>query len=253
VELDPTVPSVMSWFYSDASRYLHSPLGHIIISDGRNYVRLANKHYDLITVDAPPPLWGAAAVVLLTHEFYQEVRQRLRPGGVLASFIPYSGRPSQQMYLRTFRATFRYMTVIRSPRYHGMYVLGSQAPMVFRASAITAVFGSRAARADLASAPDYGPVPTTSWPGIIQRLVWLTNGQVDTYSGPGPMLTDDHPLSEYFLIRDLGPAADRGSGKFERPALQLALVVTILLGILACGVVLETLWRPTRRVGTSQP
>ncbi len=253
VELDPTVPSVMSWFYSDASRYLHSPLGHIIISDGRNYVRLANKHYDLVTVDAPPPLWGAAAVVLLTHEFYQEVRQRLRPGGVLASFIPYSGRPSQQMYLRTFRATFRYMTVIRSPRYHGMYVLGSQAPMVFRASAITAVFGSRAARADLASAPDYGPVPTTSWPGIIQRLVWLTNGQVDTYSGPGPMLTDDHPLSEYFLIRDLGPAADRGSGKFERPALQLALVVTILLGLLACGVVLETLWRPTRRVGTSQP
>ena len=34
VELDPTVPTVMSWFYSDASRYIRSPLGHIVISDG---------------------------------------------------------------------------------------------------------------------------------------------------------------------------------------------------------------------------
>ena len=53
VDLDPTVPSVMPWFYPDASTYLHSPLGQVIISDGRNYVRLSNKRYDLITVDPP--------------------------------------------------------------------------------------------------------------------------------------------------------------------------------------------------------
>jgi len=241
VELDPTVPSLMSWFYPDASRYLHSPLGHVIIADGRNYVRLTDKHYDLITIDAPPPVWGAGAVVLMTHEFYQEARQRLDPGGVLASFIPYSGQ--SKLLIRTFRASFRYMTVIGGPQPYGMYLLGSQSPMNFRTSAIMRVFGSRAARADLAGAPDYGPVPVTSWPSIIHRQVWLADGQVDAYAGSGPLLTDDHPLSEYFLIHDLGLRSNQGQPLSERPTLQLALAVTGLLGLLVIGVLSEAQWR----------
>ncbi len=66
VELDPTVPAVMSLVLPDASKYLHNPLAHVIVSDGRNYVRLSDQHYDLITVDLPPPVWSAGAVVLLT-------------------------------------------------------------------------------------------------------------------------------------------------------------------------------------------
>ena len=67
MELDPTVPAVMHWFYPNASKYLHSPLAHVIVSDGRNYVRLSDKHYNLITVDLPPPVWSAGAVVLMTR------------------------------------------------------------------------------------------------------------------------------------------------------------------------------------------
>ena len=240
VELDPTVPTLMSWFYPDANRYLHSPLGHIIINDGRNYVRLSNKRYDLITIDAPPPVWSAGAVVLMTRQFYQEARARLEPGGVLTSFVPYSGPALERLLLRTFRASFRYVTVIHGPRPYGMYLLGSQAPMVLRASAIMHVFGSPAARADLAGAPDYRSVPVTSWPSIIHRLVWLRDGQVNAYTGAGPMLTDDHPLSEYFLIQGFGAG-------FKRPALELALVVTGLLGLLVISIGLETLWRRRMR------
>ena len=240
VELDPTVPTLMSWFYPDANRYLHSPLGHIIINDGRNYVRLSNKRYDLITIDAPPPVWSAGAVVLMTRQFYQEARARLEPGGVLTSFIPYSGPALEKLFLRTFRASFRYVTVIHGPRPYGMYLLGSEAPMIFRASTIMHVFGSPAARADLAGAPDYRPVPVTSWPSIIQSLVWMRDGQVNAYTGAGPMLTDDHPLSEYFLIQGYGVG-------FKRPALELALVVTGLLGLLVISIVVETLWRRRMR------
>jgi spermidine synthase len=244
VELDPTVPTLMHWFYRDANRYLHSPLAHIIISDGRNYVRLTNKHYDLITIDAPPPIWSAGAVVLLTHEFYQEARQRLNPGGVLASFIPYSG--DAKLFLRTFRASFRYVTVLHGPRPPGMYLLGSDAPMNFRASAITQVFGSAAAQADLANAPNYPKTPVAAWPKIIHQLVWLTNGQVNSFAGPGPLLTDDHPLSEYFLIRDFSIRSNDSVSAFELPALRLAIVATGLLCLLICGLILDALWRRPR-------
>lgn len=241
VELDPTVPSVMSWYYPDATKYLRSPLGHIIINDGRNYVRLTNKRYDLITIDAPPPVWSAGAVVLLTREFYQEALQRLAPGGVLTSFVPYG---DTQLLLRTFRASFRYMTVIRGPQPFGMYLLGSQAPISLRRSAIMKVFGSPAAREDLAGAPDYRPVPVSSWPSIINSHVWLTNGQVNAYTGAGPLLTDDHPNSEYFFLQNLD-LSQNSQPVFERAALESGLVVMCLLILLVAGLALEAVsrWR----------
>jgi hypothetical protein len=67
--------------------------------------------------------------------------------------------------------------------------------------------------------------------------VWMTDGQVNAYTGAGPLLTDDHPLSVYFLAKGFV-----GVG-FERAALELALVVTGLLGLLVISIVLDTLWR----------
>jgi spermidine synthase len=243
VELDPTVPTVMHWFYQDAGKYLHSPLGHVIISDGRNYVRLSDKRYDLITIDAPPPVWSAGAVVLLTREFYQEAVQRLEPGGVLTSFVPYT---NAKLLLRTFRASFRYVTVIHGPVAYGMYMMGSQAPIPLRSGAIMQVFGSPATRADLASAPDYGPVRTRAWPGIIRKLVWLTNDQVNRYVGAGPLLTDDHPLTEYFLLSSFSSIASSGP-VFERAAVETGLVVMGLLLLLGAGLTLEAVSRRRAR------
>src|SRR5215469_483821 len=250
VELDPTVPTLMSRFYPRANRYLHGRLGHVIISDGRNYVRLSNKHYDLITIDPPPPIWSAEAVVLMTQEFYQEARQRLGPDGVLASYITWSTPETRKLLLRAFAASFPYVTVLQggrvgvgrdrdAPLFSGLYLLGSDAPMDFRASTIIKVFGSRAAQSDLAGASSFHAVPVTLWPSIIGQRVWLTDRQVDTYAGAGPTLTDDHPLTEYFMIHDFY-LRSRG---YEQVALKLALTVTCLIAVLILGITLETLWR----------
>lgn len=234
VELDPTVPTVMHWFYSDASTYLHSPLGHVIISDGRNYVRLSNKRYDLITIDAPPPISSAGAVVLLTREFYQEAIQRLEPGGVLTSFVPYG---DASLLLRTFRASFRYVLVMRGLRY-GMYMIGSQSPLQLRSSAVRKVFGSPAIRADLDSAPDYGPYPTAAWPGVLDKLIWMRNDQVNRFVGTGPILTDDHPLTEYFLLSSISSFTLSGP-ILERAAVETAFVVICLLVLLGGGLTVQ--------------
>jgi spermidine synthase len=245
VELDPTVPTVMSWFYPDAAKYLHSPLAHVIISDGRNYVRLSNKRYNLITVDAPPPVWSAGAVVLLTHEFYQEARQRLTPGGVLTSFVPYGDTP---LLLRTFRASFRYMTVISGPIGYGMYLMGSQAPIHLSSSEIVKVFGSAAAQADLAGAPDFPRTPAKAWPAVLHKLVRFTNNQVNAYAGNGPLLTDDHPLTEYFLLSNLGQSS-KGWPTFEKAAVKTGVTVMCLLALLVialAGSAFSRRWTATR-------
>jgi spermidine synthase len=240
VELDPTVPSVMHWFYPDANRYLHSPLGHIIVNDGRNYVRLTDKRYDLITIDAPPPIWSAGAVVLLTREFYQEVRQRLTPGGVFTSLVPNDA--AAPLLLRTLRASFRYVMVIR-PKHFGILMMGSDSPIQFNAGSVTKVFGSAAARADLAGAPDYKPIPAKAWPSMLHSLIWLTNSQVSAFAGAGPLLTDDHPVIEYFFLSNLHSLSIGGPPLFERAALQTGFVLAGLLLLLIIGLAVEALSR----------
>jgi spermidine synthase len=236
VDLDPTVPSVMPWFYPDANYYLHNPLSQVVISDGRNYVRLSDKRFDLITVDPPPPIWSAGAVVLQDQEFYQEAAQRLTPGGVLTSYIPLQRSQLEEMLLRTFRTAFRYMTVVHAPGPYGVYIMGSQAPITFSPAGISAVFGSPAARADLSSAPDYKPTTTAQWVSDIQGDVWLTNNQVDAYTGTGPLITDDHPLTEYFMLA----GSTVGPTQLVR---QLCMVVTGLLALLVVAYAIDSLVR----------
>ena len=238
VDLDPTEPSVMSWFYPDASKYLHNPLGQVVISDGRNYVRLSGKHYDLIAIDSPPPIWSAGAVVLLTKEFYQEASERLTPGGLLTAYIPLQKPPSlEKMVLRTFRSVFRYMTVVCDPLNRGgTYILGSQAPIALKPAELQAVFGTPAARADLAGAPDFPARSTAQWVKIVQHDIWLTDNQVNAYTGPGPLITDDRPLTEYFMLAGSGEGA-------EQLPLRLCLVVTGLLVLLIIGAAVNSVTR----------
>jgi spermidine synthase len=233
VELDPTVPTVMPWYYADAGAYLHNPAASVDISDGRNYVRLSDKRYDLITIDSPPPIWSAGAVVLLTQEFYQEAAQRLAPGGVLAAYIGLHPAPLEKLILRTFRSQFRYMTVIYPPAHVGTFILGSQAPITFSPGVTQAVFGTPAAQADLAGAPDSPDLTTAQWASLIPASTWLTNDQVDAYTGPGPLLTDDHPLTEYFLFDGYG---DKSAHAL---VVRLCLVVTGLLALLIIGAAVD--------------
>jgi spermidine synthase len=236
VDLDPTVPSVMPWFYSGASNYLHNPLSQVVISDGRNYVRLSDKRYDLITVDPPPPVWSAGAVVLQDQEFYQEAAQRLTPGGVLTTYIPLQQSQLEKTLLRTFQTAFRHMSVVRAPGGSGVYIMGSQAPITFSPAGIRAAVGSPAARADLRGAPDYPPTTTAQWVSDIRGDVWLTDSQVNAYTGTGPLITDDHPLTEYFMLR---------GGRVSTTQLvdRLCLVVTGLLALLVIAYAVDSALR----------
>jgi hypothetical protein len=38
---------------------------------------------------------------------------------------------------------------------------------------------------------------------VIGRQLWLIDDGARIAAGPGPLVTDDHPRSEYFLLRRL--------------------------------------------------
>jgi spermidine synthase len=202
VELSPSVPGQMPTFFSDADRFLHDPKGRIIIADGRNYIRLATARYDVIVVDPPPPIESAGTVVLYTSEFFSEARQRLNPGGIFLLWLPYLTTADEfKTFLRTFRSNFPHVDVVLSPVKNGAYLLGSDMPLVLDRAKLESLLGSPNAEADFATAPDDPKLDGAGWTREIAADNWLNDTQVDAFVGSGPVITDDRPLSEYYLLR----------------------------------------------------
>ena len=56
-------------------------------------------------------------------------------------------------------------------------------------------------QADLDDAPDSPHLSGAGWARLMVGDVWLRDAQVDAFSGPGPLITDDRPRTEYFLLR----------------------------------------------------
>jgi predicted membrane-bound spermidine synthase len=202
VELSPTVPSRMPVFFPDASTYLHQPKGGVITSDGRNYVGLARDKYDLVAVDPAPPIESAGSVVLYTREFLTEGKARLRPGGVFLLWMPYAlPMDDLKAHVRTFHNVFPHVSLMLSPGGHGMFMLGSDAPLQFDDRDVLQVLGNPDAVRDLADSPDYPPTDGPGWVRAVHKSEWLSDDRVTAFTGPGPQITDDRPRSEYFLWR----------------------------------------------------
>jgi spermidine synthase len=202
VELSPTVPSRMPVFFPDGDRFLDHPKGRVIVSDGRNFVRLSRETYDLVAVDPAPPIESAGSVVLYTREFLTEGKARLRPGGVFMLWIPYAlPLDDFKEHVRTFAGVFGHVRLVLSPGRHGVFMFGSDAPLAFSDANIRRVLGSPDAIADLNDVPDHPPTDADGWVEVVRRSQWLADDRLRAFIGPGPEITDDRPRSEYFLWR----------------------------------------------------
>jgi spermidine synthase len=202
VELSPTVPSRMPVFFPDADRFLDHPKGRVIVSDGRNYVRLSRETYDMVAVDPAPPIESAGSVVLYTREFLTEGKARLRPGGVFMLWIPYAlPLDDFKEHVRTFAGVFGHVRLVLSPGRHGVFMFGSDAPLEFTEPNIRQVLGNPAALRDLNDVPDHPPTDADGWVEVVRGSQWLAGDRLRSFIGSGPQITDDRPRSEYFLWR----------------------------------------------------
>jgi hypothetical protein len=57
--------------------------------------------------------------------------------------------------------------------------------------------------ADVNGAPDSHSRSVEQWVATLQGLTWASGDALRRAVGDGPLITDDRPLPEYFLIRRL--------------------------------------------------
>lgn len=203
VELVPSVPKTFGVFYPDAQQVLANPHGHIVIADGRNFVEMTSQHYDIIVVDPPPPTYSSGVSVITSREFYAAAKARLAPGGVMMQWIPYGSTLSEfKAHVRTYRAVFPHVIIAFGAAGSGLYMLGSEQPIAFDAATIQQALSRPGIVEDLSSAFDSPRHNLAGWAALIPTLIWVQGDQVARFAGKGPLVTDDRPLPEYFLLRD---------------------------------------------------
>ena len=202
VELVPSVPQMFHYFYPDAESLLANPNGHVIVTDGRNYIELTNQTYDIIVTDPPPPIQSSGASVISSLEYYQAGHARLNPGGIMMQWTPTGSNADEfKAHLRTFHAVFPHVIVANGPGGYGYYFMGSDEPMVFEDATMREVLSRPGILADISSAYDSPEKTLDGWARRIPTLVRMTDDAVTASTGPGPLITDDRPIPEYFLLR----------------------------------------------------
>jgi hypothetical protein len=99
---------------------------------------------------------------------------------------------------------FPHVTIVRGPGGYGAFMLGSDEPIVFTDEAMRSILSRPGLIENLSEPPDTPARSVDAWVRLIPSLVLLEDEQIDAQVGSGPMVTDDRPYSEYFLLRRLG-------------------------------------------------
>ena len=86
-EIEPLVPSVVSKYFSEHNfSVVTNPKTRIHIDDARHYLMTTDEQFDAITSDPLDP-WVKGAAMLYSREFFEIVKKRLKPGGVVTLFV----------------------------------------------------------------------------------------------------------------------------------------------------------------------
>ena len=218
VELVPSVPDMFKWFYDDADAVLADPNGQVIIADGRNHVELTDRTYDFVVVDPPPPIETAGVSVISTLEFYEAAKARLTPDGVMMQWIPYGQTVDEFLaHVRSLLAVFPNVNVIAGPGGYGFYMIASDGAVDITPERIRAVLEEPGVLEDVNDAPDSQDRSVDQWVQTFSGLGWASGDILRAAVGDGPLITDDRPLPEYFIIRRL---TDPNAQRLTLPALR---------------------------------
>jgi len=194
-ELNPEVVSCSRYFETQNQHVLSKPATHLVIDDGRNFLQMAQRKYDVITLEPLPPFF-AGTVSLYSKEFNQLVQRHLNPGGVFAQWLPFhlvTDRDAR-MIVKAVSEVFAHVEVWKMPGDGCAIILASDAPLRFRPEALAQ---RPEAQRDLASF-GYGDL------AALERGVVLHEDRIANYVAGVPPVTDDHPWLEY------RPWADEG-------------------------------------------
>jgi spermidine synthase len=186
VELSEGVVNAAPWFKDENYDLLNLPNVHLRVDDGRNYLLLTDRRYDVVTADIIRPN-DAGAANLYSAEYYRLVRNVLRDDGLMVQWLAPFSEYQYKLLMRTFLSVFPYVTLWSN----GDLLVGSKSPIKVDPAVLATKFRPSRAASALAA------VGLTD----AQQVLDMYNAdkpELLTVAGDGPLITDNFPYIEYF-------------------------------------------------------
>jgi len=209
VELVPGVFKSFDYFFDDVDRLRKLSNGHMVVDDGRRFLKRTNQKFDVITIDPPPPIEAAGSSLLYSAEFLEIIKQHLTEGGILQLWMPVTAdRATAEAIARTITEGFPYVRVFPSVEYVsvsdsvqklGYFFIVSTSPIANISSREMARKLPESARKDLLEW--YPKLNCEQIFGRILSLEFTPEKIVDLSFNN--KITDDRPYNEYYLLRRL--------------------------------------------------
>lgn len=114
-EIEPSVIEASDQFVAENHAVLSDPRTEVIYDDARHFLATTDELFDVITSDPIHP-WVRGAASLFSVEYHELVKQRLRPGGVVAQWVPLyeTDEASAKSQIGTFVQSFPNATLWNS-------------------------------------------------------------------------------------------------------------------------------------------
>jgi spermidine synthase len=200
VELSGSVIRGSDWFRHSNLDVLARPNVRLRLDDGRNHLLLGGRSYDVITADLIWPL-HAGAGNLYSAEYFRLARGALRDDGLMLQWIGSRSATQYRLVTRTFQSVFPDTTLW----FNGILMVGAKKPLRIDRAAFERKLQDAVLRESLAS------VSINDFASLL-GMYRAGPEELAAFVGPGPILTDDRPMVEYYrsLPRDEPPADLRG-------------------------------------------
>ncbi len=183
---------------------------HLIAEDGRNHLLRTGDRYDVIICDSTHPT-TADSWLLYTREFYRLCRQRLKPGGMVAQWVPTHGLSVEEYrtIVRTFSQVFPHSSLWVNQVY--TILLATPQPLAVDMGELAGKLARPAIAANLDKVELADPVAFLGTLGLDEK-------GVARYAGEGNVNTDRRTRAGY------RPQGERLDGSEVLDSLQPLLV-----------------------------
>ena len=185
VELSDSVLRAGPFFAHVNYDLLNRPNVTVRVDDGRNFLALTDRRFDVITADIIQPGHAGAGHVY-SREYFSLVRRALSDDGVVLQWIGHRPSVEYKLIMRTFLDVFPEATLW----YDGNFMVGSRRSITIDAGVLERLRQNVLTREAL---------DAVGLKGFDQLRSWYTAGadEMRAFVGAGPILTDDRPLVEY--------------------------------------------------------
>jgi len=105
------------YFSQMNSNVFDDPRLNLIIQDGKNYVRMTDRSYDIIYSGPIHPQSNQGSAALYTREYFEDCRERLKEGGFQCLWLPLhvTSPVYFKIILKTFMEVYPYVTLWQLP------------------------------------------------------------------------------------------------------------------------------------------